>query len=142
MATSNVVDITELLDVLADMEERAGDLSEPMAIIAEDLVSRVNDKFESGGPGWPALADSTIAKRRKKGRGAQILKDTGRLAASIEADHGSDFAEAATDVEYAVYHVSDEPREKIPKRDFLDVLDDGATDYVVETITAYLTGEM
>ena len=142
MATSNAVDITDLLDVLAGMEERAGDLSQPMALVAEDLVSRVNDKFESGGPGWAALADSTLRQRRKAGRGAQILKDTGRLAGSIEPDSGSDYAEAATDVEYAVYHVSDEPREKIPKRDFMDVLDDGATDYAAEAIMAYLTGDM
>lgn len=142
MATSNAVDITDLLDVLAGMEERAGDLSQPMAVIAEALVGRVNDKFESGGPGWPGLADSTIAKRRKAGRGAQILKDTGRLAGSIEPDSGSDYAEAATDVEYAVYHVSDEPREKIPKRDFLDVLDDGMLDEAAETVMAYLTGDM
>lgn len=141
MATSNVVDITDLLDLLADMEDRAGDLSAPMAIIAEALVGRVNDKFESGGPGWPALAKSTKANRRKRGSGAQILKDTGRLAGSIQPDSGSDYAEAATDVEYAVYHVSDEPREVIPKRDFLDVLDDEMLDEAATTITTYLTGD-
>lgn len=141
MATSNVVDITDLLDLLADMEDRASDLSAPMAIIAEALVGRVNDKFESGGPGWPALAESTKANRRKRGSGAQILKDTGRLAGSIQPDSGSDYAEAATDVEYAVYHVSDEPREVIPKRDFLDVLDDEMLDEAATTITTYLTGD-
>lgn len=141
MATDATVDITELLDVLADMEDRASDLSEPMSVIAEALVGRVNDKFESGGPGWPALAESTIRMRRKGGGGAQILKDTGRLAASIRPDSGSDFAEASTDVEYAVYHVSDAPRNKIPKRDFLDVLDDGMLDEAAETVMAYLTGD-
>lgn len=142
MATSNAVDITELLDVLQGMEDAADDLSEPMAVVAEALVARVNDKFEQGGPGWPGLAASTLAKRRKAGKGAQILKNDGRLAGSIEPDSGPTHAEAATDVEYAVYHVSDEPREKIPKRDFMDVLDDDMLDEAAETVMAYLTGEM
>lgn len=142
MATSNAVDITDLLDVLAGMEERAGDLSQPMAVIAEALVGRVNDKFESGGPGWAPHAASTLAKRRKAGRGAQLLKDSGRMAASVEPDSGSDYAEAATDDAKAVFHVSDEPREKIPKRDFMDVLDDGMLDEAAETVMSYLTGDM
>lgn len=141
MATSNVVDISDLLGVLAEYEDAAENLSEPMAIIAESLVARVNDKFESGGPGWQRLAASTIAGRRKQGRGAQILKDTGRLAGSIEPQSGSDYAEASTDVEYAVYHVSDAPRTKIPKRDFLDVLDDDMLDEAAATIIDYITGD-
>lgn len=141
MATSASVDITELLDVLQGIEDRAGDLSVPMGNIAEALVGRVNDKFEGGGPGWQGLAASTLAKRRKAGKGAEILKDNGRLAGSIEPDSGPDYAEAATDVEYAVYHVSDAPRTKIPKRDFLDVLDDDMLDEAADTIMAYLTGD-
>lgn len=140
MATSNVVDISDLITVIEGMGQRGEDLSAPMGVIAEMLVARVNDKFESGGPGWAPLADSTLANRR--GGSAQILKDTGRLAASIQPESGSDYAEAATDVEYAVYHVSDAPRSKIPKRDFLDVLDDGALDEAAETIMTFLTGDM
>ena len=72
-----------------------------LAVAAEMLVAEVNDKFQSGGPGWPPLAESTLARRR--GSVAQILVDTGRLAGSIHGVHGADFAEAATDVSYAVY---------------------------------------
>ena len=140
MATSASVDISELLSALHDFEDQAQDLSAPMAVIAEALVGRVNDKFESGGPGWAPHAASTSAKRR--GGGGELLKDTGRMAASIQADSGPDFAEAATDVEYAVFHVSDAPRSKIPKRDFMDVLDDGMLDEAAETIIDFLTGSL
>lgn len=136
---SAAVDMADVMRAIGELEGNARDLSEPMAIIAESLVSRVNDKFESGGPGWAPLAASTIASRRKSGKGAQILKDTGRLAGSIEAFSGGDYAEAATDVEYAIYHVSDEPREKIPKRDFFDVLTDDVMDEAAETLIEYLT---
>jgi phage gpG-like protein len=140
VATNNAVDITDLLDVLQGMEAAAENLAEPMAVIAEALVGRVNDKFETGGPGWAPLADSTLAKRRKAGKGAQLLKDSGRMAASVRPDSGSDFAEAATDDAKAVFHVSDEPREKIPKRDFMDVLDDAMLDEAAQTIIDHITG--
>ena len=116
------VDGSKLVKLLRRFERAGGDLTPAMQVIAEQLVSAVNDEFESAGRGrWPALEASTIARRRKKGRGAQILKDTGRLAASIRGDAGSDWAMAATDVGYAVYHVSHEPRRVIPLRNFFDV---------------------
>jgi len=101
------------------------DLSAAMSIIAEDLVTAVSDEFDSAGNGkWPGLAESTLRKRRLEGRGAQILQDTGRFAASIAPDAGALFAEASTDVEYAVYHVSDAPRRVIPLRNPFDLGDD------------------
>lgn len=129
------LDQRELIEALGAMADRAVDLSEPMAVIAESLVSEVNDKFEMGGPGWPDLADSTKASRR--GTSAQILVDTGRLAGSIQAESGADYAEAATDVEYAVYHVSDAPRSKIPLRDFFD-LDDRVFEEAAQTLVEHL----
>jgi len=62
------------------------------------------------------------------------------MAASVRPDSGSDFAEAATDDATAVFHVSDEPREKIPKRDFMDVLDDAMLDEAAQTIIDHITG--
>jgi phage gpG-like protein len=116
-------DSSELLGLLGDLRRRTGDLSDTMAIVAEQLVAAVNDEFETAGQGkWPPLAESTLAKRR--GSTAQILVDTGRLAGSISADSGPDFAEAGTNVEYAVYHVSSAPRRVIPLRDFFDLPDE------------------
>ena len=132
----NVDGVEEYLKALA---EGSLDLSDTMAVISEMLVAEVNDKFENQGPGWHALEPATLARRRKKGRGAQILKDTGRLAASIRGSYGPDFAEAATDVSYAVYHVSSAPRAVIPLRDFFDLeqrVFDEAAELVLEALTA------
>ena len=134
------VDTSDLEKQLAAYRKRAGNLSGTMAIVAEHLVAAVNDEFESAGNGrWAPLAPRTLKKRR--GTSAQILKDTGRLAASIRADSGPDWAEASTDVSYAVFHMSDAPRSLIPLRNPFDLPDevfDGATDILIYELTRSL----
>jgi phage gpG-like protein len=125
------VDVSDLAGALDAFARRGGRLDDTMAIAAEVLVAAVNDKFQASGPGWAPLAESTLLRRR--GAVAQILLDTGRLAGSIHGMHGSDFAEAATDVSYAVYHVSSAPRSKLALRDFLD-LPDHVFDDILELI--------
>lgn len=135
-------DTAELQKLLARFRDRGGDLTPTMQIVAETLVGAVNDEFESAGRGrWAPLAESTLRKRRMSGSGAQILKDTGRFAGSIRGDSGSDWAEASTDVAYAVYHVSEEPRSVIPLRNPFDVPDailDEVTQIIVDDVTAEL----
>jgi phage gpG-like protein len=130
------VDATELKGALEAFAKRGGRLDDTMAVVAEMLVSAVNDKFQAGGPGWKPLAESTLLRRR--GTVAQILLDTGRLAGSIHGIHGNDFAEAATDVSYAIYHVSSAPRRKIPLRDFFD-LPEHVFDDILELVLDRLT---
>ncbi len=134
------LDTRELEKRLADLRKRAGNLTDVMAVVAEHLVSAVSDEFDSAGHGtWAPLAESTLKKRR--GSSAQILKDTGRFAASIRADAGADFAEASTDVSYAVFHVSEAARSKIPLRNPFDLPDevlDEATDILVAELTRNL----
>lgn len=113
------VNVSELAGALEAFAKRGARLDDTMAVAAEMLVTAVNDKFQVSGPGWKPLAESTLLRRR--GTVAQILVDTGRLAGSIHAAHGADFAEAATDVSYAVYHVSSAPRRHLPLRDFFDL---------------------
>ena len=114
-------------------------MSPTMAIVAESLVAAVSDEFESAGRGrWEPLAESTLKRRR--GSEAQILKDTGRFAGSIQADSGADFAEAATDVSYAVFHVSDEPRTVIPLRNPFDIPDEVLEEANVLIATALVEG--
>lgn len=135
MAREVTLSTADLIRVLSEFPERAQDLSEPMAIIAEMMVTAVHDKFEAGGPGWPDLAEST--KQQRRGSEYQILVDTGILSGSIEGESGPDYAEASTSVEYAVYHVSAEPRTKIPLRDFFDLgeeVEDDAVDIILEYV--------
>jgi phage gpG-like protein len=112
--------LVSVVDALARAGER--DASRALSIVAEDLVTAVNDEFETGGHGeWDPLKEATLRKRRREGKGAQILKDNGRFAGSINPNHGPLFAEASTDVFYAVYHVSDQPRRIIPLRNPFDI---------------------
>lgn len=130
-------DLTAQLDELRARGEKTAPV---MATIAEMLVGRVQEEFETAGHGrWPKLAESTLRKRRMRGAGAQILKDTGRAAASIRADHTETSAEAATDVSYMVFHCSDAPRTIIPLRNPFDIPDD-AFDEATDTLLAFVIG--
>lgn len=108
--------------MIQSLEKRGRDFRSANRQIANVLVTAVEDEFETEGRGrWPPLAASTLAGRRKSGGGAKMLQDTGRLAGSVRPRSDSNSAEAFTDVEYAVFHTSDEPRTLIPKRDFTDI---------------------
>ena len=131
MPSGAVVDTSELDRELSAIERRVTDYSPITPVLAEILVSAVNDRWQSGGNGqWPALAASTLYKRRLHGKGAQILQDTGRAVASVQAAHGPDWAGAYTDVSYMVYHASDAPRSVIPLRDPFDVEEQAWPDLV------------
>lgn len=133
------VDTTGLEAEIKRFEKRGGDLSQVMSTVAEHLVAAVSDRFEAEGDGqWPPLAPATIAARRKGGRGAKILQDTGRWAGSHRAYFGRDFAEAASDTSYAIYHVSKAPRKRVPYRSPYDLnqrVYDEAVDLILEAVT-------
>lgn len=116
-------DVSALTGLLRKLENRGRDVSKLTPLVAEILVTAVEDEFDTEGHGaWPPLAESTIAARRGGGGGAKMLQDTSVLAGSIRPDFGDDFGAAATDVPYAIFHVSSAPRKKIPERNFLNVL--------------------
>jgi len=122
MAAGALVDVSELVRELSAIERRITDYSGVTPVLAEILVGAVNDRWMSAGGGtWAPLAPSTLYKRRLHGKGAQILQDTGRAVASVQADSGPTWAQAATDVGYMVYHVSNAARSVIPLRDPFDV---------------------
>ncbi len=140
MASGVTTDITELERELKKYGKRVDDIGELMPVLAEIYVSHVNERWDSGGNGeWLGLAPSTLRKRRKNGLGAEILKNTGASAASVEADYGADYAGAATSVATMVFHVSDAPRSVIPLRNPFDV-EEAAWPDVETTIQDYLEG--
>jgi phage gpG-like protein len=115
-----------LVAVLEKYDMAGRNLRDVMGVIADDLVSRGDENFQTEGVAspsgkWQELAESTIRQRRKKGKGAKILQDTGRMAGSLNPEHGDDFAEVYTNDERAPFHVSKDPRDHIPLRDFMDI---------------------
>jgi phage gpG-like protein len=110
-----------LSTVLRPLQAKAQALPGMLPVIAELLVAGVADVFEAEGPGWRGLEDSTLANRRKSGAGAKILQDSGMMAGSVSPAWSDTFAEAMSLVSYDVYHVSPEPRRKIPLRDFYNL---------------------
>jgi len=97
--------IPDVLDVLHAMQERMGDLSEPMSAIAAMLESASERAFAdeanpTTGEKWDPLSPVTLQLRPHRADG-QILQDSGQLAASIETDFGPDYAAIGTNKIYA-----------------------------------------
>lgn len=124
MASGTTVDTSELDRELADIEGRVLDYTPITPVLADILVACVSDEWDSAGRGrWAPLAASTLYKRRKKGLGAEILKNTGRSAGSVRGESDANSASAVTDVATMVFHVSDAARSLIPLRNPFDVED-------------------
>lgn len=102
MALGARIDGSELLVELGKMQTRGRSLSRVMPAVAESLVAAVSDVYDAEGPGWAALAESTLRQRR--GGTARILQDTGVMAASTSPSFGTDWAEARAGVDYAEFH--------------------------------------
>lgn len=129
------VDDAQLRAALQLLQAKGDDLTPSMQVIADMLVAGVQDQFDSqGGGAWPGFADSTLRRRS----GGVLLQDTGRFAGSIRAKYGADFAEATTDVSYAVHHVYGAPKANLPRRDPFDIDEDvfeDAADYILEQVS-------
>lgn len=96
------VDDAAVRAALARLVALAQDLTPVMTTIAGIMHDAVAENFaQQGRPRWPNLAPSTLRRRRDRGKDAQILQDSGRLAGSIQLDFGPDFAQVGTNVEYA-----------------------------------------
>ncbi len=128
------VDASELIRLLDGFEQRGGNIGPTMAIIANDLVTAVDDQFQTeGGGDWPGFAESTLRTRA----GGTLLQDDGILAGSIEPNSGARFAEASTGVAYAVHHIFGAPKASIPARNFFDIDDDvfeAAAELIAQTV--------
>lgn len=133
-------DASPLEDVLDEYAKAGKNLRDAFGAIADDMLHLVSEKFEQEGPGWKELAETTLARRRKAGRGAKILQDTGRLAASMTAESGDNFAEVFTNVEYAKYHASPDARTLIPLRDFFDIDMDDVQAEAADMLLAEIIG--
>lgn len=72
---------------------------------------------------WEPLALSTIMRRRVGKRGAakghRILQDTGDLKTNWKHYWNNKMALVRSKTPYAIYHDSDQPRSKLPRRQIL-----------------------
>ena len=79
--------------------------------IDKNFIEQGNDE----GP-WKPLTQNTLDRRRKKGRGAMILRDDGPLMNSITwKPHGKSAVDAGTNVKYGRYHQEGVRRTGIPR---------------------------
>jgi phage gpG-like protein len=136
------LDLSDLDRALEGLfREGTGVMGEVAPVIADMLVTAVADEFASEGRGrWPGLADSTIAKRRKRqptGK-IRILQDTGIMAGSMTPYSNAQLAEAFTNVPYSGFHTSKRPRRIIPLRDFTDVDLAEVQEEAAELLLAYV----
>lgn len=127
--------LSELGRIVEELERKGGSVDEYAEPIAEQMVEAVLERFEleSGfmqGP-WPP---SDFSHRSRQAENNKLLRDTGVMFGSITPWADGNVAEAFTNVPYAKFHVSHEPREVIPLRDFFDISIDAIAEYACEII--------
>lgn len=91
--------------ILRELQKRMGNTEPVLDAIGQLLVSstqlRFVDQEDPEHVPWEPLSQATLDRRRKKGVGAQILRDTGRLASSISYTVSPGSVLLGTDVKYA-----------------------------------------
>jgi phage virion morphogenesis protein len=127
----------------------AGDLSAPLSVIGEIVLSSVEKNFEAegryesagswrgGGTRWKDLAESTKAARAKQGKwpGKKLQMSQGGLATSINKSVTKDAVTVGTNKAYGAIHqfggqAGRGRRVTIPARPFLVVQDEDIEDMV------------
>jgi len=109
--------------------DKGKDLRIPLKRAGILMVGSIDKNFRAEGrpDKWTPLSDMTLAMRRKHGKGAKILQDTGRGKGSIDYKVISNQqVEIGTDVGYMGIHQTGgtvrmfgKTKVKIPKRKFL-----------------------
>jgi len=124
MAVTTSLDIGPIIERLGAMNSPAA-LGRAMQAIAADLAGDVALGFKSqtdpwGNP-WKALADSTLEMRRKHGKGAEILRDTGVGQASIHAVHDMLSATLSVGPNASGYMSKHQDGRGVPRRAFFPI---------------------
>jgi phage virion morphogenesis protein len=92
--------------MLRRLEEGLSDLTPVMREIGEELLAnwqlRWREEKDPYAEPWKPLKASTLARRR--GKDAQILRDTGRLQNSFTVEADKDKVTIGTNVFYAPFH--------------------------------------
>ncbi len=136
---SVAVDASELNGVLLRFEDQARNLDRILPVIADMLVTAVDDVYQAEGPGWEPFAPSTVRSRGSMGS-AKLLQDTGVMAGSTIGESGSNYAQARAKVPYAKYHATGNAN--LPKRNPFELgpFEAGVLDDVAELILDEVVG--
>lgn len=122
-ATINFEELHGIVRLFEERGRRA--MGELAPAIAEAMHSEVLEVFETEGYGtWPQFADSTLDRKLfgpRKSSNPKLLQDTGVMVGSLTPNWDEDIVEVYTNIPYAKYHVSHEPRRVIPLRDFFAI---------------------
>lgn len=129
----------EARKLLNELRDRMGNIEPVMDAVGQVYLSGVLQRFVDqkapDGTPWKPLSPVTLDRRRKKGRGAQILRDTGRLMNSLSYKTSGNTVTVFTNVKYAGTHQYG--FKKIPARPFLGI-NDADNDAVLEVMNGYL----
>jgi len=130
--------------------DKAKDLRIPLKRAGILMLGSIDKNFRAEGrpDKWTPLSDMTLSMRRKNGKGAKILQDTGHGKGSIVYKPISNTkAQVGTDVKYMGIHQTGgtvkmfgKGTVKIPKRKFL-LFQDEDNKNIVKIFTEYL-GEL
>jgi hypothetical protein len=116
-------DLRKVREGLRRFQKGITDFTEPNAQVAVFLNTWVDRNFQTQGGkvgGWAPLAESTLRRRRKGGKGAKILQDTGLLRASTKLFYDKTQAGIENQISvfsgaekgsrggYGIYHDSDD----------------------------------
>lgn len=102
------IDDQSTRDLINELKRRMGNLTPVMDAVGQIIQSGTQQRFVDqqapDGTPWEALSQVTLDRRRKAGKGAQILRDTGRLMNSISYRVNGDSVSVFTNVIYAPTH--------------------------------------
>lgn len=139
MADTVTANAEELVGAVLNLQTRARNLDRVLPVIADMLVSAVDDVYQAEGPGWDPFAPATVRARGEMGA-AKLLQDTGLMATSTIGETGANWAKAKTTIPYAKYHVTGNAR--LPKRNPFDLgpFEAGVLDEVADLLLDEVVG--
>ena len=95
----------EALDKLKNLGPAMDDIADELLAISDGAFANLADPTTRSP--WPPLAASTLLERAMLGLNAgEILRRTGALKRSVQAQTGSDFVEVGSSIVYALVHQS------------------------------------
>ena len=139
------LDTSAFSPAMDEIKAATSDLKELCTLLAGRAVKMIDRKFQKSGPGWVPLSARTLRRRRKNGRGAKPLLDTGKLRASTVANgEGGVFEVSSTgfvvgsNLEYAAAHQFGIASRGLPARPFIPTEESIVAEFT-PVITRYFT---